>query len=182
MYSFTVLAERVPYFAFSHSLTLTKNWYFVLLNNFHKSWSIIKTRNSARPEDSKTVPESYIWPRFAWVNQRQRQSLIASIFLKLIYCLLPWLSQPNLGQMQLSGTVLESSGWADSRSVHGFDNWPRFVWVIEQNKISNSFCHHCIIAIYLLDWRLKTCQSMVVSYSYQLSVYWIEGCWHVMAW
>ena len=23
---------------------------------------------SAHPEDSKTVPGSYIWPRFAWVN------------------------------------------------------------------------------------------------------------------
>ena len=56
--------------------------------------------------------------------------------MKLIYCLLPWLSQPNLGQIKLSGTVLESSGRADSKTVPGFDNWPRFVGVIEQNKIS----------------------------------------------
>ena len=90
---------------------------------------------SARPEDSKTVPESWIWPRIAWVNQGQRQSLISSIFLKLIYCLLPWLSQPNLGQIKLLGTVLESSGRADSKTVPGFDNRPRFVGVIKQNKI-----------------------------------------------
>ena len=25
----------------------------------------------------------------------------------------------------------------------GFDNWPRFVGVIEQNKISNSFDKYC---------------------------------------
>ena len=94
---------------------------------------------SACPEDSKTVPESWIWQRIAWVNQGQRQSLITSIFFKLILCLLPWLSQPNLGQIQLSGTVLESSGRADYKNVHGFDNWPRIVGVIEQNKISDSF-------------------------------------------
>ena len=28
---------------------------------------------SARPEDSKTVPESLIWPRFGWDNQGKRQ-------------------------------------------------------------------------------------------------------------
>ena len=64
--------------------------------------------------------------------------------MKLIYCLLPWLSQPNLGQIKLSGAVLESSGWADSKNVPGFDNWPRFVGVIEQNKILNSLCHYCM--------------------------------------
>ena len=38
---YTVLAERVRYFAFSDSATLAMNWYFVFL----KSWSIIKTRD-----------------------------------------------------------------------------------------------------------------------------------------
>ena len=42
----------------------------------------------------------------------------------------------NLGQLSKSGTVLESSGRADSKTIPGFDNWPRFVGVIEQNKIS----------------------------------------------
>ena len=32
------------------------------------------------------------------------------------------------------------SGPADFKSVTGFENWLRFVWVIEQNKICNSFC------------------------------------------
>ena len=36
------------------------------------------------------------------------------------------------------------SGPADSKSVPGFDNWPRFVGVIEQNKISDSFDKYCI--------------------------------------
>ena len=62
----------------------------------------------------------------------------------MIYCLLPWLSQPNLSQIKLSGTVLESSGRADSKTVPGFDNWPRFVGVIEQNKIQRTYEHDCI--------------------------------------
>ena len=69
--------------------------------------------------------------------------------MKLIYCLLPWLSQPNLGQIKLSGTVLESSGRADSKTVPGFDNWPRFVGVIEQNKIQRTYEHDCILELFL---------------------------------
>ena len=42
-------------------------------------------------------------------------------------CLWPSLTQPNLGQIKLLGTVLESSGRADSKTVPGFDNQPRFV-------------------------------------------------------
>ena len=37
----------------------------------------------------------------------------------------------------------ETSGPADSKSVPGFDNWPRFVGVIELNKISNSYENYC---------------------------------------
>ena len=91
---------------------------------------------SARPEDSKTVLENWIWARFACVIQGQRQSLISYNIFKLIYCLLTWLTQANLVQIQLSGTVLESSGRADSETVPAFDNWPIFVGVIEQNKTS----------------------------------------------
>ena len=71
--------------------------------------------------------------------------------MKLIYCLLPWLSQPNLGQIKLSGTVLESSGRADSKTVPGFDNWPRFVGVIEQNKIQRTYEHDCILFMNLMN-------------------------------
>ena len=46
--------------------------------------------------------------------------------------------------MATLGTVIESSGQADFRTVPGFDNWPIFVGVIEQNKILDSFCHYCI--------------------------------------
>ena len=55
---------------------------------------------------------------------------------------------------KLSGTVLESSGRADSNTVHGFDNWPRFVGVIEQNKISNSFCHYCITSPSVIKYQV----------------------------
>ena len=59
-------------------------------------------------------------------------------------CLQPQISQPKLGQIGHVGGVLKTSGPADSKSVPGFDNWPRFVGVIEQNKISNSYENYCI--------------------------------------
>ena len=59
-------------------------------------------------------------------------------------CLQPQISQPKLGQIGHVGGVLKTSGPSDSKSVPGFYNLPRFVGVIEQNKISNSFCHYCI--------------------------------------
>ena len=43
---YTVVAERVRYFAFSYSLTPAMDWYFVLFNNSFKFWSIIITRDS----------------------------------------------------------------------------------------------------------------------------------------
>ena len=45
------------------------------------------------------------------------------------------MSQPKLSQIGHVGGVLKTSGPADSKSVPGFDNWPRFVGVIEQIKI-----------------------------------------------
>ena len=39
---------------------------------------------------------------------------------------------------------MKTSGPADSKSVPGFDNWPRFVGVIEQNRISNYYENYCI--------------------------------------
>ena len=49
-------------------------------------------------------------------------------------CLEPQISQPKLGQIGHVGGVLKMSGPADSKSVHGFDTWPRFVGVIEQKQ------------------------------------------------
>ena len=40
-------------------------------------------------------------------------------------CVLPSISQPNIAQIQLSGTVLESSGHADSKTVIEIQDWPR---------------------------------------------------------
>ena len=54
------------------------------------------------------------------------------------------ISQPKLGQIVHVGVVLKMSGQADFKYAHGFENLPRFVGVIEQNKISNSLCHYCI--------------------------------------
>ena len=43
------------------------------------------------------------------------------------------------------------SGPADFKSVPGFDNWPRFVGVIEQNKISDSFDKYLLYIYFHLD-------------------------------
>ena len=61
-----------------------------------------------------------------------------------IMCLWPPIYQPKLGQMGHVGGVLKTSGPADFKSVLVFDNWPRFVGVMEQNKISNSYENYCI--------------------------------------
>ena len=49
-----------------------------------------------------------------------------------------------LSQYMVKLFVLKMSGPADFKSVPGFENWPRFGGVIEQNKICNSFCQYCI--------------------------------------
>ena len=46
-------------------------------------------------------------------------------------CTKPQITQPNLHQIQLSGTVLESSGRADSKTVIGFQIRQRFEGDIE---------------------------------------------------
>ena len=46
------------------------------------------------------------------------------------------------------GGVFKTSGPADFKSVPGFENRPRFVGVIEQNKISQTFFHYCITATF----------------------------------
>ena len=50
-------------------------------------------------------------------------------------CLWPQISQAKLGQIVHVGGVLKTSGPADFKSAPGFENWPRFVGAIEQNKI-----------------------------------------------
>ena len=52
-----------------------------------------------------------------------------------ILCLQPQISQPKLGQIAHVGGVLKLSEPADFKTDPGFDNYPRFVGVIEQNKI-----------------------------------------------
>ena len=61
---------------------------------------------------------------------------------------------------------MESSGRADSKTVPGFDNWPRFVGVIEQNKISDSFDKYCIIQ--KEDHRQEGCNSKFIKLLYRL--------------
>ena len=43
------------------------------------------------------------------------------------------------------------SGPADFKSVPGFENEPRFVGVIEQNKIQRTFFHYCITFAQLIN-------------------------------
>ena len=64
-------------------------------------------------------------------------------------CLWPQISQPKLSQIAHVGGVLKTSGPADSKYTPGFENWPRFVGVIEQNKISDSFDKYCIIIFHM---------------------------------
>ena len=45
------------------------------------------------------------------------------------------ISQPKLGQIVHVGGVLKSSEPAGFKTDTGFDNHPRFVGVIEQNKV-----------------------------------------------
>ena len=43
------------------------------------------------------------------------------------------------------------SGTADFKSLPGFENWPRFVGVIKQNKICKTLCQYCILTFVNLD-------------------------------
>ena len=58
------------------------------------------------------------------------------------------------------------SGPADFKSVPGFDNWPRFVGVIEQNKISDSYEN------YFISWVPNSVD--------QYMTFWIIYIEHVM--
>ena len=59
-----------------YTVVLIRVRYFVLLNystNLGQLSKPVTVLESARPKDSKTVPESLIWPRFGWDNQGKRQ-------------------------------------------------------------------------------------------------------------
>ena len=48
--------------------------------------------------------------------------------------------------------ILKTSGPAYFKSVPGYENWPRFGGVIEQNKIFNSLCQYCTLKIEKYLW------------------------------
>ena len=54
------------------------------------------------------------------------------------------ISQPKLGQIGRVGGVLKLSGPAVSKTDTGFEICPRFVGVIGQNKIQQTYDHDCI--------------------------------------
>ena len=56
-------------------------------------------------------------------------------------CLQHQISQLKLGLIAHVGGVLKLSGPADFKTDPGFENRPRFVGVIEQNKIQQTFGH-----------------------------------------
>ena len=71
-------------------------------------------------------------------------------------CVKPLVSQPNLHQIQLSGTFLESSGRADFETAIDFNIWPRFEGVIEVSLGDNWNPHCCIyLNMYLNYWALS---------------------------
>ena len=78
-------------------------------------------------------------------------------------CLQPQISQPKLGQIGHVGGVLKTSGPADSKSVPGFNNWPRFVGVIEQKKISNSYENYCIWSSFSNDFDIQRLNEWIFS-------------------
>ena len=73
-------------------------------------------------------------------------------------CDKPLVSQPNLHQIQLSGTVLESSGQADSETAIDFNIWPRFEGVIEVSLGDNWNFHCCICS----TKEAKKCKSFLL--------------------
>ena len=70
---------------------------------------------------------------------------------------------------------MKTPGPADSKSVPGFDNWPRFVGVIEQNKISDSNENYCITA--LKTNSEKSFSENASSRPNETNVLWFNGLW-----
>ena len=92
------------------------------------------------PSERTDIPStSSIWWSYHWnvlfsktdQNCSSGTDSITGKFLLKMSCVLPSISQPNIPQIQLSGTVLESSGRADSKTVIGFQIWPIFEGLIE---------------------------------------------------
>ena len=57
---------------------------------------------------------------------------------------------------------MKTSGPADFKSAPGFENQPRVVGVIEQNKISQTFFHYCMfhyIRVYMEAVKLESLQG-----------------------
>ena len=116
-------------------------------------------------ERTDTSPTSSIWWSYDWnvlfsktdQNCSSGTHSITGKFLLKISCGKPWISQPNLHQIQLSGTVSESSGRADSKTVIGFQIWPRFEGVIEVS-LGDNWKDHCwmyLFCIYLKAEKLR---------------------------
>ena len=70
------------------------------------------------------------------INYHENKQMVSCVFN------LKYLSQ-NLVKLHIG--VLKTLGPADSKSVPGFKDWPRFGGVIDQNKISNSFENYCML-------------------------------------
>ena len=66
------------------------------------------------------------------------------------------------------------SGPADSKSVPGFDNWPRFVGVIEQNKISDSYENYCITYHAVLSSSGSSLKQVIFIIRDLIRSYWIS--------
>ena len=70
---------------------------------------------------------------------------------------------PKIGQIGHIGGVLKTSGPGDFKSNPGFENWPRFVGVLEQNKILNSLSQYCI---HIMDISFLYHEIHDITYTY----------------
>ena len=61
-------------------------------------------------------------------------------------CFYSQISQPKHGQIGYIEGLLKLSEPANFK-VPGFENWPTIVGVIEQNKIQQTYFHHCTYSI-----------------------------------
>ena len=60
------------------------------------------------------------------------------------------------------GGVFKMLGPADFKLVPGFENQPRFVGVIEQNKIQQTFFHYCITLSIRINIEVLSYQCLIV--------------------
>ena len=70
---------------------------------------------------SQNEKNNFWYKMFSFLQISSQFYHVTGNFENAMTCLLPQISQAKLGQFQLSGGVLESSGCADFKTVPGFE-------------------------------------------------------------